>query len=494
MIKNNEIVVEWPRWSQIINHKFLTLVNNKDYFLLLWGGRGSSKSRFVATKLIYECLTEEHFRCVMVRKYYNSIQGSCFQNIKDIVNDLGLNELFDFTTSPLKITCKNNGNFFIGLGCDDVSKIKSVSDISKLWIEEDIIDQDDFNVISSSIRTKKARTQILMSINPEVEESNFEDNWMFKMFFKAKYPNELSFSGHFDIKLGDKPIKLSYTTHHSTYKDNRFLTDEYRASLENLKNIDEYRYEVYTLGKWGNRKAGGLFYPTFTIAKHTGSFAYDQDKPLHVAVDFNANPGNATTIWQLNGKEITCISSFFAKSDQGNTKEVATQLLQRYGHIHNSSMIIYGDASAKHEDTRQESGWNDYKILQRDLKDRFNPKFEIPEKNPGVEVRGEWINQIFANNLDDIKINIDINNAKELINDLQLTKMDSDRTKLKEKIKKDGVSQEKTAHMNDTMDYILCKVFEKEFNAYRKGRRYISTTPEEAFYQPVVSKRIDMGY
>ena len=119
MIKNNEIVVEWPRWSQIINHKFLPLVNNKDYFLLLWGGRGSSKSRFVATKLIYECLTEEHFRCVMVRKYYNSIQGSCFQNIKDIVNDLGLNELFDFTTSPLKITCKNNGNFFIGLGCDD---------------------------------------------------------------------------------------------------------------------------------------------------------------------------------------------------------------------------------------------------------------------------------------------------------------------------------------------------------------------------------------
>ena len=150
----------------------------------------------------------------MVRKYYNSIYGSCYQNLKDVITDLGLTELFDFTTSPLRITNKINGNFFIGLGCDDVSKIKSVSDISRLWIEEDIIDFDSFNVIASSIRTEKAKVQILMSINPEVDEANYEDNWMFKMFFKNRYPKELSFRDYFNVKLFDKEIKLDYTVHH----------------------------------------------------------------------------------------------------------------------------------------------------------------------------------------------------------------------------------------------------------------------------------------
>ena len=37
----------------------------------------------------------------------------------------------------------------------------------------------------------------------------------------------------------------------STYKDNKFLTDDDRKALEDLKYTDEYTYEVYCLGKWG---------------------------------------------------------------------------------------------------------------------------------------------------------------------------------------------------------------------------------------------------
>lgn len=41
------------------------------------------------------------------------------------------------------------------------------------------------------------------------------------------------------------------TVCHSTYKDNKFLTDEDKRVLEDFKNTDPYYYDVYCLGLWG---------------------------------------------------------------------------------------------------------------------------------------------------------------------------------------------------------------------------------------------------
>lgn len=40
------------------------------------------------------------------------------------------------------------------------------------------------------------------------------------------------------------------TVVHSTYKDNKFLTDEDRKVLESFKYTDQYYYQVYCLGQW----------------------------------------------------------------------------------------------------------------------------------------------------------------------------------------------------------------------------------------------------
>jgi phage terminase large subunit len=39
-------------------------------------------------------------------------------------------------------------------------------------------------------------------------------------------------------------------THESTYKDNRFLTQEAIDTLESFKDTDEYYYMVYALNQW----------------------------------------------------------------------------------------------------------------------------------------------------------------------------------------------------------------------------------------------------
>ena len=41
------------------------------------------------------------------------------------------------------------------------------------------------------------------------------------------------------------------TVVHTTYKDNKFLTDDDRKVLESFKDTDPYYYQVYGLGQWG---------------------------------------------------------------------------------------------------------------------------------------------------------------------------------------------------------------------------------------------------
>jgi phage terminase large subunit len=41
------------------------------------------------------------------------------------------------------------------------------------------------------------------------------------------------------------------TVHESTYKDNRFLTDEAVGVLRGFEKTDPYYYSVYCLGEWG---------------------------------------------------------------------------------------------------------------------------------------------------------------------------------------------------------------------------------------------------
>ncbi len=90
----------------------------------LWGGRDSGKSYFIAQKLIVDCLKNRYFRCIMVKKTYESIKDSQFQTIKDLVYKWKLEDLFTFNKSPLEITCVN-GNTFIARGCDMPERLKS---------------------------------------------------------------------------------------------------------------------------------------------------------------------------------------------------------------------------------------------------------------------------------------------------------------------------------------------------------------------------------
>lgn len=412
-------------------------------------------------------MSENYFRCVLIRNTYATIKDSSYQTIKDIIHEWGLQDYFEFKIQPLEIIFKPNGNFFLARGCDDSTKIKSIKDVCAAWYEEDIPTESDFITITSSIRTTKANyLQEVFTINPEVE-GNYQDNWFWKAFFDGKPVNQ----GFSDVRQfqvdKDTTVNLTYTVHHSTHLDNKWLPDEFRGMLMDLKRTNPYYYTVYCLGNWGNKQLGGLFYKKFDIGKNTKVNEYRPELPLHISFDFNVNPYMSCTIWQVQGNTAYNIDEIALASPNNDTKSVCDEIRFRY-RTHKTGVFIYGDPSGRQEDTRSEKGFNDYTIIENELI-QFNPVLRVASSHPPVHLRGQFINAIFDHNFGGLYIYVN-EKSVYLKNDLLFGKEAADGTKHKEKVKgSNGTSYEKYHHHSDNMDYFICEMWSDEFDNYQNG-------------------------
>jgi PBSX family phage terminase large subunit len=467
-VKAKNYDINWPKWEEIINKAFIPLITDDARFKVLFGGRGSGKSDAVSKILIYRCLTEAHFSCVGIRTTYSDIKETQYKVIKENIDKLHLGELFECVENPLRIKCIN-GNGFIFRGMDEPLKLKSLVDISCLWWEEcpdSTITEDDWITVSSSVRTiKTKKVDEWFTVNSEIKHMHFQDFWFWKRFFGLN-PNETSFKNFQIVKVEDREVKLTWTVLKSTYIDNRWVSDGYKAWLLDFKRTKPYYYDCYALGNWGNQENDQGFYKMFNRGKHCYTdIVYDPDKALHLSVDFNVNPYCSATIWQLDGNIATCIDEIATKHPNNNTKGVCMEFLKKYKG-HSSGLFIYGDSTGKKKDTRNEADVNDFTIIYGFLRE-FNPILRVPTKNPSVVARGNWINEIFAG---DSEISIKISDkCIHLINDLLFGKEAADGTKNKEKRTIDGVSFEVYHHHDDGMDYILCEAYKTMFNKKNSG-------------------------
>lgn len=461
------ITVNWGnvKWRDLLNERFVPLIHNKDRYLILYGGRGSAKSNAVAKKLIFRCLSEKYFRYILIRNQYNTIKDSSYQTIKDIIIELGLEKLFVFKLQPLEIHCVN-GNMFMARGCDDTTTLKSVKDPTGCWFEEDIPSESDFITITSSIRTQKADyLQEVFTINPEVQ-GNYQDHWFWKKYFEGK--NELSFNSVTKMKVDDTTeVDLTYTVHHSTYLDNRWLPPEFKAILLDLKRTNPYYYTIYTLGHWGNKQLGGRFYKKFDIGKNTANNKYNPEMPLHISFDFNTKPYTSVSIWQVSGKFLYNIDEIATENPNNDTKSLCREFMYKYN-SHNTGLFVYGDPSGNNNGTTTEQGFNNYTIIM-DVLAKYNPVLRVASKHPPVHMRGMFINACFDHNFDGVHIIIN-EKSTYLKNDLLFGKENHDGDKLKEMTTgPDGSKYQKYHHFSDNMDYFICELLQTSFANYQRG-------------------------
>ena len=213
---------------------------------------GSGKAVDTAQNYILRLMTDNGRNLVAMRKSDITNRDSTFAELTGAIYRMfgaDADRYWMINKSPLKLTCRHNGNEIIFRGMNDDKqreKLKSITfqkgKLTDVWLEEATeFTQADLEIIDDRLRGELPDGQfyqIRLTFNPV--SSN---HWIKKVFFDIKDENVL--------------------THHSTYLMNRFVDDAYRARMERRKIVDPEGYRIYGLGEWG--EIGGLILTNYVV-------------------------------------------------------------------------------------------------------------------------------------------------------------------------------------------------------------------------------------
>jgi phage terminase large subunit len=266
------------------NAVFLPLFFDHHRHLILMGGGGSGKSIFAGRKVLERCATEPGHRMLVVRKVAKTLRESCFDQLKAQAMQYygpAIRMIPRGKSGDMYITF-TNGSEILFAGLDDVEKLKSIHDISGIWIEEaSELLEGDFNQLDIRLRgERKYYKQIIISFNPISIT-----HWLKKRFFDRK-----------DARV---------VTSRTTYKDNRFLPEEDRLTLEAFRETDPYYYQVYCLGQWGVLSQT-IFWRAILMDRllhckkpiRRGRFAYRYDETAITDAAFTDAEDGETLVWE----------------------------------------------------------------------------------------------------------------------------------------------------------------------------------------------------
>lgn len=236
---------------------FLFDWNQKFQFLV--GGYGSSKSYHVALKIILKLL-EEKRTALVVREVYDTHRDSTFSLFSEIIVDLELEGKIRTVTSPMEIRFPN-GSKIIFRGMDKTEKLKSINNISLIWLEEcSEIKYEGFKELLGRLRHPTLELYMILSTNPVGE-----DNWTYKHFFQDRMNKTFILD---DVELYRKRTMVVGNTyyHHSTADDNLFLPISYIEQLEEMASYDPDLHRVARKGRFGVN--GERVLPQFKEVQH----------------------------------------------------------------------------------------------------------------------------------------------------------------------------------------------------------------------------------
>lgn len=370
------------------------LLHNDFDINLLWGGRDSGKSHFIAQYLIYKCLNADFFRCIMVKKTANSIEAAQWQTIKDIVTEWGFQDLFRFKTHPLSIECIN-GNKFIARGCDDPDNLKSIKDPSDVWYEEaNQLTLTDFITVATTLRSK-VKVQQWISFNPEAD-GEFEEFWIYKTFF-SNYSGDIykNFTSNWSVPIpGGDPVQFNYTSTHTTYHTNPYCKPERKAFLEQLAALDPFYYLVFTEGKWGNRKVDQPFCYCFDQDKHKKETQPRRDLELCLSFDFNVDPITCGVYQHYDSGLKTVIKGIESiKLANSDIYKLCEYISSHYpGYMY----LVTGDATGQNTSALVQDGINYYTVIKEKL-NLSKGQIKVPTVNPRVKENKVLVNAVFLN-------------------------------------------------------------------------------------------------
>lgn len=214
----------------LFNDAFLPLLQDYSHrWEIYMGSAGSGKSWHITEKLIIRACSE-NIRILVCRRYATTIRQTVFDLFKSVLKKWKLIQYVKVNESDYRIKFPN-GSEILFMGLDEETKLLSLNDIGTIWIEEAYeVNKSLVEQLDLRMRGKNTNQQIILSFNPISAQS-----WLYDF---VNNPPE------------------SYIYHHSTYKDNKFLSEEYIKSLEELRERNPVKARIFCDGEWGVNEDG----------------------------------------------------------------------------------------------------------------------------------------------------------------------------------------------------------------------------------------------
>ncbi len=226
--------------TEVFNDIYLKRLDDMSPIQILFGGSSSGKSVFaVGQRTVYDMLRGDR-NYLVCRQVAKTIKHSVYNEICKVIDQWKLGHLFKRNKSEFTITCINGYQILFG-GLDDVEKMKSITPekgvITDIIVEEATeTEKESIKQLEKRLRggSEGVKKRLTLLFNPILQT-----HWIYQDYFASiEWADD-------QTEYQDENISILKTT----YKDNKFLTKQDIARLENEK--DEYYYNVYTLGKWG---------------------------------------------------------------------------------------------------------------------------------------------------------------------------------------------------------------------------------------------------
>lgn len=237
------------RISEIVGKGYDGFWTTKKMYRMCKGSKGSKKSKTAALWYIYHMMKYPLANTLVIRKVFTTMRDTCYADLMWAIHQLQVDNLWDHSVSPMRLTYKPTGQIIMFKGLDDAMKLASIT-VDKgflcwVWFEEffDISSKDDFIKLTMSIRGKLPPEsglfkQFTGTFNPWSEHS-----WIKEFFF-------------------DNERKDTYACT-TTFRDNEFLGDEDVQRYLDLYEMSPRAARIICDGEWGI--AEGLIFDNWTI-------------------------------------------------------------------------------------------------------------------------------------------------------------------------------------------------------------------------------------
>ncbi len=436
-------------------------------FIFLYGGSSSSKTFSYVQKTVTYMMEDSGNNSLIFRKFSTDIEGSIFQDFKNIIEDWGLSHYFKIQKHYIECLFTNSYVRFKGL--DDSEKIKGLSGIKKICLEEfSQFDMIDFKQVKKRLRGSVGQ-QIIGIFNPVSEMSFIKTEIFDNEIFTEK--NSTIQSAQVNSNGDTLVLRTCYLDNIWIVGDGKgggFIDHHVIADFERDKLNDINYYNIYALGQWGKLRTGGEFLKQFDSNKHVSDYPYNPSEPLHIVFDENVLPYLTCNVFQLQNGLIRQIDEIMLKDPLNTLKDTCEEFLKRYG-SNMQGLFIYGDATSKKQDTKLQKGQNFYLLIKGYLS-KLKPTFRIPKANPSVIMSRNFTNDFLSGSIDGLSIGFDAR-CRNSINDYQYCTEDAEG-KVNKKLVRDkatGRSWQEFGHASDCLRYILTAMFIDRYKKFMKG-------------------------